>query len=132
MYENHNFQNRMHSHMRELTYSVVRNVQQKLLTDRLRFCPALARTFADEKEKGVAAVPPSSPLGERGVAAVSPSFPLGEKGVTTVPPSSPLSEKIVTTVPPSALSHHAKRRDAKRQKDDTLSLVKEIVAENDR
>ena len=90
--------------MRELTYSVVRNVQQKLLTDRLRFCPALARTFADEKEKGVAAVPPSSPL----------------------------SEKIVTTVPPSALSHHAKRRDAKRQKDETLSLVKEIVAENDR
>ena len=104
--------------MRELTYSVVRNVQQKLLTDRLRFCPALARTFADEKEKGVAAVPPSSPL--------------GEKGVTTVPPSSPLSEKIVTTVTPSALSHHAKRRDAKRQKDETLSLVKEIVAENDR
>ena len=90
--------------MRELTYSVVRNVQQKLLTDRLRFCPALARTFADEKEKGVAAVPPSSPLGEKGV----------------------------TTVPPSALSHHAKRRDAKRQKDETLSLVKEIVAENDR
>ena len=50
----------MHSHMRELTYSVVRNYQQKLATDRLRFCPGLARSFCDDKEKSLAA-PAASP-----------------------------------------------------------------------
>jgi hypothetical protein len=96
---------RMHSLVRELTYSVVRNYQQKLLNDKLRICPSLMRTYADDKDKGVPAVP----------SAVT----------------SDTSVETNVAVPPP-LSYPARRREVRRQKAETMSLVKEIIAENDR
>ena len=88
----------MHSHMRELTYSVVRNFQQKLLSDRPRFGPLLTRTYCDNK---------------------------GGKSLSTIEQQQLPSEYQ----PPS---HLVKRREAKRQREESLKLAKEIIAENDR
>jgi hypothetical protein len=92
----------MHSHMRGLTYSVVRNFQQQNL---LRFSPRLSRTFCDDKKK--------------------------DSTVSVTPEASVTS----TCQPPAAVeapSHHAVRRELKRQKEENMRQVKEILAENDR
>jgi len=94
----------MHSHMRDLTYSVVRNIQQLSHTP-LRFSPPrLTRPFCDDKK-------------EKSTSVISES---------SVTPSSSQSAPVETP------SHHAVRRELKRQKEDYMKQVKEIVAENDR